>query len=67
MPDEGTTINAIVDTSNKVSRSIIAVIDTVVQRGAIRGEELTTIGQLRDQSVQLTQLCETFHSENEEN
>lgn len=64
MSDE--TVEAIVDTSNKVSRSIIAVIDTVVQRGAIRGEELSTIGQLRDQCVQLAQLCENYHSENEE-
>lgn len=49
---------AIADLSNRVSRSVIAVIDTVVQRGGFRGEELTTIGQLRDQAVQLVQLCE---------
>ena len=44
--------------SNRVARSTIAVIDTVVQRGGFRGEELTTIGQLRDQCVQLTALVE---------
>lgn len=44
--------------SNRVARSTIAVIDTVVQRGGFRGEELTTIGQLRDQCVQLTALAE---------
>jgi len=48
----------ITDISNRVARSTIAVIDTVVQRGGFRGEELTTIGQLRDQCVQLTALCE---------
>lgn len=59
-------VEQMVDLSNRTSRSTIAVIDTIVQRGAIRGEELSTIGQLRDQCVQLTQLCENYHSENEE-
>lgn len=45
-------------TAARVSRSTIAVIDTVVQRGGFRGEELSTIGQLRDQCVQLTALCD---------
>jgi len=51
------------DLSNRVSRSVIAVIDTVVQRGGFRGEELTTIGQLRDQAVQLVQVCEAKRAE----
>jgi len=51
------------DLSNRVSRSVIAVIDTVVQRGGFRGEELTTIGQLRDQAVQLVQVCEANRAE----
>lgn len=46
------------DISNRVARSTIAVIDTIVQRGGFRGEELSTIGQLRDQCVQLTAMCE---------
>jgi len=44
--------------SSRVARSTMAVIDTVVQRGGFRGEELTTIGQLRDQCVQLIALGE---------
>lgn len=47
------------DTSNRVCRSVVAVIDTLTQRGAFKGEELSTIGQLRDQSVQLIQMAET--------
>jgi hypothetical protein len=50
--------NQLVDLSNRASRSTIAVIDTVVQRGGFRGEELSTIGQLRDQCVQIVSLCE---------
>lgn len=46
------------DIAARVGRSTIAVIDTVVQRGGFRGEELTTIGQLRDQCVQMNALCE---------
>lgn len=47
-----------IEISTRVSRSTIAVIDTVVQRGGFRGEELTTIGQLRDQCTQLIALGE---------
>ena len=39
------------DLANRVARSTVAVIDTVVQRGGFKGEELSTIGQLRDQSI----------------
>jgi len=50
---------------NRVARSTIAVIDTVVQRGGFKGEELSTIGQLRDQAVQVVQLAEEFQSQGE--
>lgn len=53
----------IYELSNRVARSTIAVIDTVVQRGGFKGEELSTIGQLRDQAVQVVQLAEAFQSE----
>jgi len=48
----------IVDLANRAARSTIAVIDTVVQRGGFRGEELTTIGQLRDQCVHIVAAAE---------
>lgn len=51
------------DLGNRVARSTVAVIDTMVQRGAIKGEELSTLGQLRDQSVQLIQMAETFQQD----
>lgn len=47
-----------IEISGRVARSTIAVIDTVVQRGGFRGEELTTIGQLRDQCTHLIALGE---------
>ena len=53
----------IYDLANRVSRSTVAVIDTVVQRGGFKGEALSTIGQLRDQAVQIVQLCEQFQGE----
>lgn len=46
------------DLATKVSRSSIAIIDAITQRGAFKGEELSTVGQLRDQCVQLVQLTE---------
>lgn len=54
---------AIYELGNRVARSTVAVIDTVVQRGGFKGEELSTIGQLRDQAVQIIQLCEEYQSE----
>jgi len=49
--------------ANQASRSTIAVIDAVTQRGGFRGEELSTIGGLRDQCVQIVQLAESVQEE----
>lgn len=49
--------------ANRVCRSSVAVVDTMVQRGAVKGEELSTLGQLRDQCVQLIQMCETYQQD----
>ena len=51
------------DLTNRVTRSTVAVIDTVAGRGGFRGEELATIGQLRDQSIALIQLIESAQSD----
>jgi hypothetical protein len=51
------------DLANRVARSTVAVIDTVVQRGGFKGEELTTIGQLRDQAIEAIQLVEQLQQE----
>ena len=54
------------DLMNQISRSAIAVIDTVTQRGGFRGEELSTIGQLRDQCTQGVQIVENYKQEQAE-
>ena len=51
---------------NQISRSAIAVIDTVTQRGGFRGEELSTIGNLRDQCTQGVQVVESWKQEEAE-
>ena len=51
------------DLSLKVSRSSIAIIDAIVQRGAFKGEELSTVGGLRDQCVELIQQTEERQQE----
>ena len=56
-------VKQLTEISNRVSRSTIAVIDAVTQRGGFKGEELSTIGQLRDQCVQIIQLVETMEQE----
>ena len=52
------TNNQIIELANRASRSSIAVIDTVAARGGFKGEEFSTIGQLRDQCTQIIALCE---------
>ena len=49
--------------SNQVGRSTVAVVDAMTQRGAFKGEELSTIGKLRDDAVQVIQLVETLQQE----
>ena len=51
------------DLANKTSRSTIAVIDAMTQRGAFKGEELSTIGTLRDQCIQVVSLTEQMQQE----
>tara|TARA_R110002074_G_scaffold50295_1_gene127991 strand:- start:1777 stop:1941 length:165 start_codon:yes stop_codon:yes gene_type:complete len=51
---------------NQISRSSIAIIDTITQRGGFRGEELSTIGQLRDQCAQAVQVVESWKQEESE-
>ena len=46
-----------------VARSVVAVIEGITQRGAWRGEELLTIGQLREQCVQINMLIEAEQQE----
>lgn len=53
-------INAL---ATRVSRSTVAVIDAITQRGGFKGEELSTIGQLRDQCVQLMQIAEAAEAD----
>lgn len=55
-------LDEMIDLVNRVTRSTVAVIDTVASRGGFRGEELATIGQLRDQSIALIQMVETQQS-----
>ena len=56
-------LNKLKDLSNKAARSTVAVIDAVTQRGGFKGEELTTIGGLRDQCVQIIQLSEQIQQD----
>jgi hypothetical protein len=49
--------------SNRIGRGTIAIIDALTARGAFKGEELSTIGQLRDQALQAIQLAENYEQE----
>lgn len=58
-------INQLREISNKMARSTVAVIDAMTQRGAFKGEELTTIGSLRDQCIQVIQINENLEQEDQ--
>ena len=53
------------DLANRIARSSVAVIDTITPRGGFKGEELLTIGQLREQSIQVIALVEQIANEEE--
>jgi len=53
----------LVELANRVARSTIAVVDAVTQRGGFKGEELSTIGQLRDQCIQTVSIVEAMQQE----
>ena len=55
--------NEVMDLVNRVTRSTVAVVDTVAARGGFRGEELSTIGQLRDQCIALISKVEAIQGE----
>ena len=61
--DMSNNIDQLKDLANKASRSTVAVIDAVSQRGGFKGEELTTIGGLRDQCIQIIQISEAIQQE----
>ena len=50
-------------TANQVARSSIAIIDAITQRGAFKGEELSTVGRLRDQCASLVSMVEQAEAE----
>lgn len=58
-----TPVQELAGLSVQVARSTISVIDAITQRGAFRGEELSTIGRLRDQCSHLVQLGEQVGNE----
>jgi hypothetical protein len=57
------TTDQLQELANKASRSTIAVVDAITQRGGFKGEELSTIGGLRDQCIQIVQICEQLQQE----
>ena len=63
MADNAEQLTQAYNMGSRISRSTVAIIDTLVQRGAFKGEELSTIGQLRDQAVQLIQMAEAHAAE----
>jgi len=60
---EKTTQEQINEISNRIGRSTVAVVDAITSRGGFKGEELSTIGQLRDQCVQVIQLVEQLQQD----
>ena len=60
---EKTTQEQINEISNRIGRSTVAVVDAITSRGGFKGEELSTIGQMLDQCVQVIQLVEQLQQD----
>ena len=54
--------DATYDLANKLARNMIAFVDAMVQRGAVKGEELSSIGNMRDGCIQMCQVCENYEA-----
>ena len=63
---EKTTQQQLNDLTSRIGRSTIAVVDAITQRGGFKGEELSTIGQLRDQCQHAIQIVESYKQESAE-
>ena len=53
------------DLANRIARSTVAVIDTITTRGGVKGEELMTIGTLREQAIQVISLVDQLSPDND--
>ena len=53
------------DLANRIARSTVAVIDTITTRGGFKGEELMTIGTLREQANQVISLVDQLSPDND--
>ena len=53
------------DLANRIARSTVAVIDTITTRGGFKGEELMTIGALREQAIQVLSLVDQLSPDND--
>lgn len=62
MADKKENHDPIYQLATQMGRSTVAVIDAVAQRGGFRGEELSTVGQLRDQCVRAISMGENYES-----
>jgi hypothetical protein len=63
MTKEPDKIDHLLTVSNQVARSTVAVVDAITQRGGFKGEELSTIGKLRDDAIQVIQVVENIQQE----
>lgn len=53
----------LMEMANRSARSGVAILDAMFQRGAIKGEEAETVGNLRNQFIQVVQLYEQIQQE----
>ena len=55
--------NQFLELATQVSRGAVSVIDVVSGRGGFKGEELSTIGRLRDQCTGLASFAENLSAQ----
>lgn len=57
-PYDTAQVESLYEGANHVSRNTIAVIDAMCKRGAVAGEELFSLGDLRNKCVEVVRLVE---------
>lgn len=56
-------VKQLAELATRSSRSMIAIVDAMAQRGAVKGEEMYAVGQLREQATEVIKLGEAVASE----
>lgn len=55
-------VTPIIKMASATAKSLTSLVDILLQRGVVKGEEVEPIAAMRKQAIQLVQSCENYES-----